>query len=94
MSWYLYVLQCSDDTLYAGITTDISRRVKEHNVSSKGAKYTRSRRPVKVIYTVKFVDRSTAQIAEISFKKKTRPQKLDIIKTKNDSEILATKVLR
>jgi putative endonuclease len=87
MSWCLYVLQCSDDTLYTGITTDINRRINEHNTSSKGAKYTRSRRPVKVIYTVKFTDRSAAQIAEISFKKMTRSQKLDTIKISNRSKI-------
>ncbi len=79
MLWYLYVLRCNDDTLYTGITTDIDRRVKEHNTSSKGARYTRSRRPVSVVYSTEFSDRSSAQKAEISFKKMSRLKKLNVI---------------
>ena len=52
--YYLYILKCADKTLYTGITVDLSRRTKEHNHSKLGAKYTRARRPVKLIYSKKF----------------------------------------
>ena len=48
-NWYCYVVECSDDSLYTGITTDPTRRVEEHNSSRKGARYTRGRRPVKLL---------------------------------------------
>ena len=78
-NWFLYVLQCSDGTLYTGVTTDIDRRLNEHNTSSKGAKYTKIRRPVKLVYWIDFKDRSTAQKAEYKFKQLTREQKEKII---------------
>ena len=69
-----------DDTLYTGITTDIERRVDEHNFSNKGAKYTRIRRPVTLVYTEKHIDRSTASKREYEIKKKmTRFEKLKLI---------------
>jgi putative endonuclease len=74
-SWYLYVVRCSDDTLYTGITTDINRRVYEHNNAKKGAKYTRSRRPVELECWAIFANRSCASKAEYKFKKKTRKDK-------------------
>ncbi len=77
--WCLYVLQCNDGTYYAGITTDIVRRLNEHNTSSKGAKYTKPRRPVRLVYWVDYKDRSTAQKAEYKFKQLTRKQKEKII---------------
>ena len=58
--YYLYILECADKTLYTGITTDLSRRVEEHNVSKLGAKYTCSRRPVKLVYSKTFRNRSLA----------------------------------
>jgi len=79
-SWFLYVVQCSDDTLYTGVTTDLSRRMHEHNTTARGAKYTKARRPVKLIYWVGHENRSTAQKAECQFKKLTRVQKEEIIK--------------
>ena len=78
-SWHLYVARCSDNTLYTGVTTDLSRRLYEHNNSKKGAKYTRSRRPVTIVYSREFLNRSEAQIAESSFKKLRRSQKDKII---------------
>jgi len=75
----MYVVECADSTLYTGITTDIERRLNEHNMSAKGAKYTRSRRPVKLIYHETFTDRSEASKAEAKFKKLKRKVKLDII---------------
>lgn len=75
-SWYFYVLSCRDRSLYTGVTTDIDRRVKEHN-EKKGAKYTRSRVPVHLLYSRKMKDRSTAQKLESAFKKLSRPKKLE-----------------
>lgn len=72
---YFYVLKCADDTLYAGYTTDIKRREQEHNSLTKGAKYTRYRQPVKMIYYELFDTRVDATKAEAQFKKLTRVQK-------------------
>ena len=77
--WFFYVLRCCDDTLYAGVTTDIKRRLLEHNASRYGAKYTRTRRPVELVFWSDFENRSTAQKAEYRFKKLTRAQKEKVI---------------
>jgi putative endonuclease len=77
--YYLYILQCSDRSFYTGITTDVKRRVQEHNTSSLGAKYTRGRRPVKLVYTKTFRNRSTASQAESLLKKMSRADKLKFI---------------
>ena len=78
--YYLYILKCADKTLYTGITTDLKRRVMEHNSTKLGAKYTASRRPVKVVYSKKFKNRSTASKEEVRVKKLTRIGKLKLIK--------------
>lgn len=80
--WFLYVLLCSDDTLYTGVTTDPKRRLREHNNTKKGAKYTNSRRPTKMVYCEKHPDQSAAQKAEYAFKKLTRKQKDKKVQTK------------
>jgi putative endonuclease len=77
--YYLYILECSDKTLYTGITTDLERRVKEHNTSALGAKYTNGRRPVKLMYSKKFKSRSEATKEESRVKKLSRHEKLKII---------------
>lgn len=78
--WYLYVVRCRDNTLYAGVTTNPDRRLKEHNGSHRGAKYTKSRRPVNdMVLLGWFACRSKAQKAEYKFKKLTREQKEKII---------------
>jgi putative endonuclease len=77
--WYLYVAKCSDGSFYTGITTDVARRLDEHNTASSGAKYTRSRRPVELIFQEEYSSQSEALKAEFSFKKLTRRQKLRII---------------
>jgi putative endonuclease len=77
--WYLYVVRCSDDTLYTGITTDLKRRLNEHNTSNRGAKYTKARRPTNLVYYELHQSRSNAQSAEHKFKKLTRIQKEKII---------------
>ena len=76
----LYILRCADKTLYTGITVDLKRRVKEHNHSKLGAKYTRARRPVKIVYSKKFRNRSLASKAESQIKQMTRQEKLKLIR--------------
>ena len=78
--WILYVLECADGTLYTGVTTDIDRRLHEHNKTSRGAKYTRSRRPVNLVWLRAYETRSEAQKAEYQFKKLLHKQKWEIIK--------------
>ncbi len=75
---YMYVVECADGTLYTGYTTDVDKRIKTHN-SGKGAKYTRSRLPVKLIYQESFDSKEAAMSAEAYFKQKTRQQKLEYI---------------
>ncbi len=79
MSYYVYILKCSDNTLYTGITTDITRRVDEHNNSDKGAKYTKLRRPVSLVYSEASEDRSSASKREYAIKKLSREKKLELI---------------
>ena len=75
--YYLYILKCADGTLYTGITTDLDRRLREHNSSSLGSRYTCARRPVVLIYSKNFPDRSSASIEESRIKKLSRREKLD-----------------
>ena len=77
--WKMYVAQCADGSLYTGITTNIKRRILEHNFGMKGAKYTRSRRPVKLVFSILCENHSEAAKKEAKFKKLTRQQKLRII---------------
>ena len=77
--WFVYTLQCSDKTLYTGVTTDLDRRVEEHNIGSKGAKYTAARRPVKMVYSEQLDSRSNAQQREHQIKSLTRQQKQQLI---------------
>jgi len=78
--YYLYILKCSDGTLYTGITTDLERRITEHNSAKLGAKYTSARRPVKLAYSQKFKNRSLASKEEARIKKMKKPRKLALIK--------------
>ena len=75
----MYVLLCADGTYYTGVTTDIERRLEEHNASSRGAKYTKTRRPVEVVYQMDYTDRSSAQKAESKFKKLSHTQKAKVV---------------
>jgi len=77
--YYIYILKCADKTLYTGITTNVTRRLKEHNSSKLGAKYTKSRRPVKLIYSKKFLSRASASKEEARIKKLSRKEKLKLI---------------
>lgn len=73
--WLLYIVKCHDNTLYTGITTNLEQRIDEHNTSPKGAKYTRSRRPVTLVYSQDFESRSEASKEEYRIKRLTRAQK-------------------
>ena len=77
-AWYVYILRCKDGTLYTGSTDDVERRLAVHN-SGKGAKYTRSRRPVEVVYTEECESYSAALKREYAIKQLTRQQKLEMI---------------
>jgi len=77
--WHVYIVQCKDQSLYTGITTDLSRRLEEHNTSDKGARYTRTRRPVVLIYSERTESRSVASQREYAIKKLTRKNKLALI---------------
>jgi len=81
MSWFVYMLRCADNTLYTGVTTDVERRLEEHNVGPKGAKYTKARRPVKLVYTETCKDRSAAQIREFKLRHLPKVAKVKLIKT-------------
>lgn len=78
--YHLYILECVDQTLYTGITTDLTRRINEHNTTKRGAKYTSSRRPVKVVFSKRFKSRSLASVEEARIKKLTKLEKLSLIK--------------
>jgi len=78
-SWCVYILKCFDDTLYTGITNDIDKRLIAHN-NGTASKYTRSRLPVKLIYSEKKRKRSTASRREAEIKGLSRSEKLDLIK--------------
>lgn len=82
---YMYVLECGDGSLYTGYTTDIEKRLKTHN-AGKGAKYTRARLPVKLLYQEEFADKPSAMSAEAHFKKKKRAAKLAYINEKNQKK--------
>ena len=80
---YVYILSCSDNTLYTGWTNDLERRINVHS-SGKGAKYTRGRLPVKLVYFEKFNDKKLAMKREYAIKQLSREEKLRIIKDGNE----------
>jgi putative endonuclease len=79
--WYVYILECKDESLYTGSTTDVLRRLEEHN-SGKGANYTRVRLPVRLVHKEEHPDRSNAQKREAQIKGLPRKQKLELIAKK------------
>lgn len=81
MQHHVYILQCRDKSLYTGYTTDLKRRVKEHNSSKKAAGYTRGRRPVALKYSETFATRSEALKREFEIKSLSRERKLKLIRT-------------
>ncbi|MCK4796009.1 MAG: GIY-YIG nuclease family protein [Spirochaetes bacterium] len=77
--WFIYIVKCSDKTLYTGITKNIEKRINEHN-NKKGAKYTKPRTPVALIYKEKCNSRSDAAKRENEIKRMQRKQKLSLIR--------------
>lgn len=78
MTYWVYILRCADGTLYTGCTNDLSRRLAAHN-AGKGAKYTRSRRPVELVYREEVPDKSAALRREAAIKGLRRIEKLALI---------------
>jgi putative endonuclease len=80
--WYIYILRCADDTLYTGVAKDVQRRIQQHNGElAGGARYTRGRRPVHLLWTEEAVDRSAAQKREAAIKSLNRQKKLALVKS-------------
>ena len=82
--YYVYLLRCADDTLYCGYTDDVQKRVKAHN-DGKGAKYTKSRRPVDLVYVEEYSSKSDALKRECAIKQMPRVQKLAMIQEKEQA---------
>lgn len=78
-SWYVYIVECRDGSYYTGITTDIERRINEHNHSTLGSRYTRSRRPVKLCYSEASGSRSAALKRERQIKRLATQQKHQLV---------------
>ncbi|HEV8666339.1 MAG TPA: GIY-YIG nuclease family protein [Candidatus Paceibacterota bacterium] len=78
--YYVYILECADKSLYTGITTNVERRFNEHK-NGTGSKSVRGKRAVKIVYTERKLNRSTASKREAAIKKLSRQEKLDLIKS-------------
>ena len=78
-NWFVYILRCSDNTLYTGVAKDLEKRLQQHNHGRDGAKYTRGRRPVELVYQEPARDRSAAQQREHSIKRLALAQKRALI---------------
>jgi len=79
--WHLYVLRCQGGTLYTGIAVSVEKRVHDHNFTKKGARYTKTRRPVELLFSWKLDNRSLAMKAERRFKKLSRARKFEATET-------------
>ena len=79
--YYTYILLCQDGTLYIGYTDDLVKRIKAHN-GGKGAKYTRARLPVRLLYWEKYADKSSAMKREYALKQWTRAEKMVLLEEK------------
>jgi putative endonuclease len=78
MDWFVYILRCADDSLYTGITTDLDRRARQHNAGS-AARYTRCRRPTRIVYHETHANRSLALKREAAIKSLSRRQKTMLV---------------
>lgn len=83
--YYTYILRCGDDTLYTGFTTDLEHRLQTHN-AGKGAKYTKARLPVEMIYHEEYPTKEEAMRREAAIKKLTRKQKIELIKNRTKTK--------
>lgn len=78
-TWFVYMVRCADNTLYTGIAKDVDRRINEHNSEKGGARYTRARRPVTLVYTETAQSRSEAARREWEIKRLSLSKKMDLI---------------
>ncbi len=78
MAWHVYIIECSDSSLYTGITNDLDRRINAHN-DGRGAKYTKSRRPVRLCYSEPAADRKNASQREYAIKSLRKDEKMRLI---------------
>ena len=85
--WFVYIVECRDRSLYTGITSDIDRRINEHNNSRRGAKYTRSRRPVKLVAHCVVKDKSTALRLEHKIKSLKKSEKIAYLLKEESNEL-------
>ena len=80
MNYYVYNLQCSDGTLYTGCTNNLEKRIKLHNSSQSGAKYTRTRRPVKLVYSEELETLAQGRKREAEIKRMNREEKMKLLR--------------
>ena len=80
MVYFVYLVRCKDSSLYCGITTDVKRRIDEHNTSIRSLKYTRSRRPVTLVYVEEVTSREDALKREFSIKRLSKLKKEQLLK--------------
>lgn len=85
--FYIYILKCSDNSLYTGYTDNLERRLKKHN-QGKASKYTRSRLPVSIVYSEEHPDKSSAMKREIWIKSLSRENKIKLIQEATDEQVL------
>jgi putative endonuclease len=83
--WHVYIVQCADQTLYTGVAKDVDTRVSQHN-NGRGAKYTRGRRPVELVYSEPVADRSTALRREYAIKRMSTAKKFGLITTSSENQ--------
>lgn len=83
MDYFVYILECADKTLYTGCTSSIYRRIAEHNSGNRGAKYTRNRRPVKLLYSEQYKTIGEARHREAEIKKMRRQEKIILCNKKS-----------
>ena len=86
--WFVYIVECSDNSYYTGVTTDIKRRLHEHNNTAKGAKYTRCRRPVALVYQEETDSRQNACKREYAIKKLKTTQKKTLVKKSSKASLI------
>lgn len=84
--WFVYIVKCSDETFYTGVSTDVEKRVKTHN-TGKGAKYTKTRRPVELLWTKKVSSKSEALKLEYKIKQLNRKQKMLFMAPLTDTDL-------
>lgn len=82
--WFVYMVRCSDGTLYTGITKDLEKRIATHNSGKNGARYTRSRRPVRLVYSEQAESKAAAARLEFQIKKLKRSKKNNLINTEGE----------